>query len=585
MPVLYFPQTEQQQFLMSHQVDNDMSIWFTVSGKDARWTPAVYRDVLAWKGLITVRQQGLRRALKDDPLFAEFRRIKQQWSTVALSPPLPPSDPKSIDAWKAREPELRRNWESQKATLETDHERLEKELAVKSVAFRKSLEQRRVQPEDLIATLKAQDRPTALVDVLEYHYYARKDKDENDERRIVAFVVRGDRPVARVELGSAETIARQVAQWRESFGQKSDDHNPGAELRQRVWLPLEPHLQGVETILISPDGALAQLPWGALPGEKPGTYLLEDRALAVIPVPQMLPSLLGKARRAGPPESLLLAGDIEYGGDPGQPQDLLAKRDAVGRLRDGRLMQFTKLPAAQGEMASIKERYERALRKSKQRGTVKPLWEDEATEAAFREQATKHQWLHVVTHGFFAPETVRSAGRSTEAERDKLLQPDKLRTVQGEHPGLLSGLAFAGANTPPEPDKDDGILTALEVAALDLNQVDAVVLSACETGLGSVAGGEGLLGLQRAFQVAGARTVVASLWKVPDAATARLMQRFYENLWEKKLPKLEALREAQLWMLRDRSNRGLLFVDAAPAQDEPLPPYYWAAFVLSGDWR
>ena len=125
---------------------------------------------------------------------------------------------------------------------------------------------------------------------------------------------------------------------------------------------------------------------------------------------------------------------------------------------------------------------------------------------------------------------------------------------------------------------------ALEVSALDLSQVDTVVLSACETGLGQVAGGEGLLGLQRAFQVAGAKTTVASLWKVPDQATATLMQRFYENLWDKKMGKLEALRQAQIWMLRDNGNRGLAIPDH-PADAQTLPPYYWAAFVLSGDWR
>ena len=668
-------QTEHQQFLMSHNLRTDvLGIFLTVSVEEPKWTPAVYRDVLAWKGLITTRQQGLRRALKDDPLFTEFRQSTQQLSTIALSPPLPPSDPKLLDDWKAREPELRRTWESQKATLEAEHERLEKALAVKSVSFRESLEQRRVQPEDLVAMLQAQDQPTALVDVLEYRYLPRKSKGEQVEQRIVAFIVRGDRPVVRVELGSAAMIAKQVDQWRESFGRKTADHDPGAELRKRVWLPLEPHLQGIETVLISPDGPLAQLPWGALPGAKPGTYLLEDRAVAVIPVPQMLPALLGKARRAGPPESLLLAGDIEYGGDPGRPQDLLAKREAVGRQSDGRSMQFPNLDAAQSELTSIKDWYEKADGS----GKVNTLRKLKATEAAFSEEVSRNQWLHVITHGFFAPDTLTAgpppptvagigaglkvdAGRcwvanlvvAGAAQKDGRLQvgdeilsvtnPDGepiatagkslqeiIAVIRGPigtqvrlqvrpqseakqsvevvltravltnlinkpvpvHPGLLSGLAFAGANTPPEKEKDDGILTAFEVAALDLNQVDAVVLSACETGLGSVAGGEGLLGLQRAFQVSGAKTVVASLWKVPDAATSRLMQRFYENLWQKKLPKLQALREAQLWMLKEGARvtdgtggRGIAVVELQPPVGDGLPPYYWAAFVLSGDWR
>jgi CHAT domain-containing protein len=144
---------------------------------------------------------------------------------------------------------------------------------------------------------------------------------------------------------------------------------------------------------------------------------------------------------------------------------------------------------------------------------------------------------------------------------------------------LLSGaLACAAPSAFAQQDNSE------EVGTLDLRGVELAVLSACETGLGQRAGGEGLLGLQRAFQIAGARIVVASLWKVPDAATRDLMERFYSNMWEKDMGKLEALREAQLWMLRERSPRGLVELEG---QEPPqrLPPYYWAAFVLSGDWR
>jgi CHAT domain-containing protein/tetratricopeptide (TPR) repeat protein len=174
---------------------------------------------------------------------------------------------------------------------------------------------------------------------------------------------------------------------------------------------------------------------------------------------------------------------------------------------------------------------------------------------------------------------------AAEPAREDPFQAIRQHRVSGYHPGLLSGLALAGANQ-PEAD-DDGILTADEVATMDLKGVHLAVLSACETGLGETAGGEGLLGLQRAFQTAGARTVIASLWKVDDIATRDLMERFYDNHWNKDMGKLAALREAQLWMLRQRGTRGLKRLDDDPLtpSDQHLSPYYWAAFVLSGDWR
>jgi CHAT domain-containing protein len=221
---------------------------------------------------------------------------------------------------------------------------------------------------------------------------------------------------------------------------------------------------------------------------------------------------------------------------------------------------------------------------------------DASEKSVAAQLAKKPRFVHLATHGFFAPAATPSALAAHDREGPLATQP------RGVSPWLLSGLVLS----PEASSADlagDGILTAEELNALDLAGIDLVVLSACETGLGNVAGGEGVLGLQRGFHVAGARTVVTSLWKVDDAATSLLMQAFYDNLWNKKLPKLEALRQAQLGLLKTPSaldkrrdllaqqfvQRGIALEDA-PAK--PLPaasagdrthPRYWAAFVLSGD--
>ncbi|HWB01231.1 MAG TPA: CHAT domain-containing protein, partial [Pirellulales bacterium] len=611
-----------------------------------------------------------------------------------LNPPKGPTTGGSSAELSQRAVELRKAWQEQRAALEADFEQLEKQLAQKSAVFHQQHERRTVRPAAVIASLKQAPRATALVDILEYEHFADLGTKNSGEQRVAAFVIESDGQIHRVELGPARPIHDAILAWRESYGGARLNQNPGQVLRQLLWTPLEGYLKQADTVLISPDGPLAQLPWAALPGRNPSTYLIEERAIAVVPIPQILPELLREAPHDEAPDSLLVAGDIAYGGDAGSSSDLLAQRSAVGRERGGNWLQFSELPNAASELKSILGGYEQV----KQRAHVDVLERQDATEEAFREQAPIHAWVHLVTHGFFAPAelnarlatsapaapaapaqanlgqaiagvgavfvmrnghclvdrlftdgaadkdgrlqagdeliAVAQAGGQWVDVQDKELQqvlsmtrgpagaavrlrvrpqanPDRVIELElvravlptsaaaqrppPTNPGLLSGLAFAGSNKPPENGHDDGILTAMEVASLDLSQVDTVVLSACETGLGEVAGGEGLLGLQRAFEVAGAKTVVASLWKVPDRATQMLMTRFYQNLWQKKMPKLDALREAQLWMLRDvpkdqellaQANRGVdIDAPAEKPDSSSLSPRYWAAFVLSGDWR
>jgi CHAT domain-containing protein len=219
---------------------------------------------------------------------------------------------------------------------------------------------------------------------------------------------------------------------------------------------------------------------------------------------------------------------------------------------------FQPLPGTNGEALAIKAVLPEASM----------LLGRQATEAALK-RARAPSILHIATHGFFL-----SGSDGTEASRapgnDPLriseLQLDKM-AAQVEEPLLRSGLALAGANLGKSED-DDGLLTALEVAGLDLWGTKLVTLSACDTGLGEVRNGEGVQGLRRALALAGSESQVISLWAVPDEWAKDVMIPYYKAL-RREEGRAEGLRQAQLRLLRSKDRRH---------------PFYWAAFIQSGEW-
>jgi CHAT domain-containing protein/tetratricopeptide (TPR) repeat protein len=548
----------------------------------------VYRSVLKSKGSVTARQSLIRlqrRRPELKALFDDLEKVSTRLGNLALAP----ADPKQA---QARVHEIEQ--------LTEQKERLEGRLAAQSDDFAQIREATALGPKQLLDKLQQALPPkTALVDVLEYWNIDPSKQQKGAVFRnleLVAFVVRNDAPVKRVELGLARDLGKAVDNWRKVAVLPDRPKSNGAEflkqLKALVWDRLEPHLAGAETILFSPDGPLCRFPLGALPGSKPDSYLIEDRTIVVLPIPRLLPEMLAAPQDdRGKPESqsLLLVGDVEYGGSPGQA-DQVASRSAP---RSQSLHSFGRLDHSAAEVAAIQLSFSRHFKKA----PVELLLGEDATESSFRREAATHRWLHLATHGFYDPPELSALAAATDPKgRTSLVNAPSEQSdfehagMRGYHPGLLSGLALAGANCQTvKAGDDDGILTALEVSSLDLGGVELAVLSACETGLGATAGetagGEGLLGLQRAFQIAGARSVMAGLWRVPDRETMLLMQRFYQNLWTKKLPKAQALREAQIWMLKETKPRGLDVDGEAPNTSKRLLPKYWAGFVLSGDWR
>jgi CHAT domain-containing protein len=200
---------------------------------------------------------------------------------------------------------------------------------------------------------------------------------------------------------------------------------------------------------------------------------------------------------------------------------------------------------------------------------------ERAREEAFKRHAPGRRVLHLATHGFFAPSACLLApldamglSRSGPSPADPL--------VAGENPLLLSGLALTGANRRDQRSAagmEDGILTAEEVASLDLRGVEWAVLSGCDTGAGPVLSGEGVLGLRRTFAIAGARTLILSLWSIDDQAG----RTWIRGLYEARLSGLStpaAVRKANLDAIQVRRRAGVT-----------THPFFWGPFVASGDWR
>ena len=390
-----------------------------------------------------------------------------------------------------------------------------------------------------------------------------------------------------------------------------------AELGRRVWEPVRPHLGDARTVLVAPDGALVRLQFAALPGRRPGTYLVEELALGYVASGRHAATAL--ADPAGPAgRGLLAVGDVDFRADPGRarPDGPPAGAPAPRVVQRAG---FRPLPATGPEARRACDLFHAAFADQ----PAEPLTGAAPTEAELKRRLDGGRWrvVHLATHGFFESPARVAALRAAARREEPFALPSQAAEDREEDlafaltPLLRSGVVLAGGGRDPDaapadaaadtPPREDGILTAEEVQALDLRGTELVVLSACETGLGALEHGQGVLGLQRAFQAAGARAVAASLWKVDDAATGALMERFYTNLWTKKLPKLEALRQAQLAVLNDPgvverhraalAGRGLGEAAAAlPEGGQIVPPAragarsdpaWWAAFVLGGDPR
>ncbi|HKQ61216.1 MAG TPA: CHAT domain-containing tetratricopeptide repeat protein [Candidatus Polarisedimenticolaceae bacterium] len=388
------------------------------------------------------------------------------------------------------------------------------------------------------------------------------------EEGYLALVMRGDgSPPQRILLGSAAAIDGAVGSWRAALVQRPAALGPGATDRARriesegrrlaaaVWDPVAPALERVRTLFVVPDGSLHAVNLAALPARR-GGYLVEGDPL-IEPISAERDLLLDARRTESAPRALVLGGpDFDRA-----PRAIATSRGGGSPCGVG-LEAFAPLPHAAEEAEEVA-----TLLRRRGMGEVTALTGAAASEEAFKRLAPTRSLLHLATHGFSGV-----PGCPGRAGGPRGLADAGVYGV--ENPLALSGLALAGANRrrslPLDAVAEDGILTAEEVAALDLSAAGLVVLSACDSALGSIAPGEGLLGLQRAFRVAGAHSLVLSLWRVPDQATQQWMKLAYEAMRAEARPAAALRSAARRWIAAERR------------AGAPADPAVWGAFVASG---
>lgn len=373
-----------------------------------------------------------------------------------------------------------------------------------------------------------------------------RDQDPSTAAQYVAFVLPKSGPVTAIPLGSAAELEGRVATLRKALATPRGQYEaPAKGLYEAIFKKIEPRLVGVKHVVLSPSGALNLVPFAALVDDG-GKFLVEKFQITYVSSGR---ELTRQSQAGGAPTPAILVGAPAYE-DVGD-----GARAPEGQRK---ALRFSKLPGTAEEVAALEKIVPGAV----------VMTGAAASERGLKE-AARPIVLHVATHGFFlAGDHQAIAGaRALEFDAGGAEAPAAADPWQPPgNPLLRSGLALAGANE--RVGRDDGILTALEVASMDLRGTELVVLSACETGLGEVEGGEGVYGLRRALAIAGARSQVMSLWKVDDAATRDLMIDFYKKL-SGGTGRGEALRAAQQGLLADSKRRH---------------PYYWAAFIPSGAW-
>ncbi|MEM7298158.1 MAG: CHAT domain-containing tetratricopeptide repeat protein, partial [Bacteroidota bacterium] len=446
---------------------------------------------------------------------------------------------------------------------------LEEELSKGSDVFGKNFANRKLTWRDVQKSLKPDE---AAVEMVRYRVFSTDSSGVfTDEVHYAALIVRADTedyPEMVVLRNGAQMEKKYLSNYRNAIRFKISENYS----YRLFWEPISRKLEGTKKIYFAPDGVYNQISIYTLQNSKTKNYLLDEIDVALVTNtkdlvdkgPTFEPG--GRSVFFGYPQySMGTEVDTDNNADNRGVRGARGSRSGGGNRLDrgasiprgvrGNLVRYMQsfnglamLPGTKKEVELIDSLYNVSDKNSE------AFYLTDALEGTLKGVRSPNI-LHIATHGFFL-----------ELDPD-----DKATDSYTENPLLRSGLILAGANNfiqygeiPKEQNGDDGILTAYEAMNMNLDQTDVVIMSACETGLGEIKNGEGVYGLQRAFQIAGADAIIMSMWTVDDNATQELMTKFYEE-WLSHGDKQKAFNAAQK-VIRDKYKK----------------PYYWGAFVMIG---
>lgn len=430
--------------------------------------------------------------------------------------------------------------------LEEQANELEKELVKASQIFSDFEKIQNIKWQNVQQKLNPNE---VAIEFIHFKYY---DKEWTDKTYYCALIIKANSKhpemIKLFEEKELETIigkfgGNNFSYINRIYGKNSKNNN---ELYKLIWKPMEGSLSGIKTIYISPSGLLHKVSFAAI-GDKNNSYLCDKYTI----------NLQSTTAKVTMPENFLfnkkmtatIFGGIDYNTD-----------STTQKI-------WSYLEATKSESKKIEQILKTEITK------VNYYSSRSATEEKFKTLASNSNLVHIATHGFFFPDP----NEKENEEKEKIVEKGAITFrggsrgfgvesfVKNENPLMRSGLVFAGGNDvwsrQEKGEGEDGVLSAQEVAHIDLRKTNLVVMSACETGLGDIKGSEGVYGLQRAFKMAGVNFLIMSLWQVPDKETEEFMTTFYS-----KFLSLKNIKQA--------------FTQTQKEMRQKYDPYFWAAFVL-----